>query len=397
MLNLLIKKMAFFTLVLFYCQLIIASELNLHLSDFENKWSGEYTEQNSQHSIYSYKAYVVSNEAPSYIEKRFNTPVDFNRKFVRVKFKVNDLKKLSGIELRLTSSEEGYDHFFAIPVPFFTDPDFNTVQSNAWMEYTFTMGEANIYGTPDLTNIIRLGFYLGGEEVDIEFRSISIEDAVFDSIISFTWDDGYDDHLLAAEIMGKYGLKGTAYLMPRQIGQENYLKVADILRMRDEFDWGLSSHHKIPIVNFPYEELALELKYTIDFLANWVPRKEAMHFAYPLGKQSRTLTLPQIKKSFLTARLAGGGAETLPPADWHMLRAFNVMPNLSPADLIARVKKAKEQGEWLILMFHYLTDEENPSNPLAYNTQKFEEFCQLVQDENSLVLPVHEVYEAFSL
>ncbi len=367
------------------------------LSSFENKWSGSFDEIKKGELTRAFQANVISREEPSYIEHRFENPISLNRKFIRVKFRVDKLSKLSGMELRFTSEESGYNDFFAIPVPLFTDRDFNSVQDNAWVEHTFTMGEVVTYGNPDLNQIVRLGFYLGGVEVKIDFRSIEIEEAEFESIVSFTWDDGYDDHYLAAQIMGKYNLRGTAYLMPRQLGQKNYLTLDQVREMKETYGWGISSHHKIPIVEFTYADLSKEIDYTLEYLTDFTYREETEHFAYPLGKQNRVETLPLIRQKFKTARLAGGGAETLPPSDWHMLRTFNVMPHISPEELIQRVKVAREQGEWLILMFHYLSEEENPENPLAYNIQKFEEFCKLVEQEKSLVLPVDEVYEAFSL
>ncbi len=386
-------------LSLFFITCFGAAAMNIPLSEFQNKWSGTFTEQKSGSITRSYQAYVQGADLPSYIEKTFEEPISLDRKFVRVKFRVNELSKLSGMELRLTSQAQGYSDFFAIPIPLFTDRDFNTVQDNAWIEYTFTMGEVITHGNPDINNIVRLGFYLGGNEVKIDFRSIEIEEAHFESVVSFTWDDGYDDHFLAAQIMGKYGINGTAYLMPRQIGLKNYLTQEQVHQMEHTYDWGISSHHKIPIVDFTYPALSKEMDYTIEYLTSIfnVSQEEVAHFAYPLGKQSRVETLPLIRQKFRTARLAGGGAETLPPGDWHMLRAFNVMPHISPQELIERVKKAREQGEWLILMFHYLSEEKNPENPLSYNIEKFEEFCRLIKEEGSLVLPVHQVYEAFEL
>jgi peptidoglycan/xylan/chitin deacetylase (PgdA/CDA1 family) len=213
--------------------------------------------------------------------------------------------------------------------------------------------------------------------------------------VTFTFDDGYDDHYLAAEIMSKYELAGTAYLMPRQINQKNYLTENQVRDLKEKYQWDLSSHHKIPILDFTYEELSKEMDFTKKYLENFDAHKEARHFAYPLGKQSRHSTLPLIRRKFDTARIAGGGAETLPPADWHMLRTFNVMPHISPRELMERVKKAEENGEWLILMFHYITEEENPVDPLAYNKDKFEEFCQLLDENTSLVLTINDVFKAF--
>jgi len=381
-------------LIFFIISLSLRAE-TLPLWDFHNKWSGSFSQAEGDSGQQVYRALINSNTEPLYIEEVFESPRSFNKKFVKVKLKVSDLQKLSGIELRLSSDPTGYENFFAIPIPLFTDIDFNTVQTNSWMTYTFTMGEAIVHGTPKLDQIIRLGFYIGGEELSIDFESISIEEPIGEAIVSFTFDDGYDDHYLAAQIMSDYGFSGTAYLMPRQVNQKNYLTTEQILEMKNIYGWDLSAHHKIPIVDFEYQELDNEMNYTLGYLNALGSEEEALHFAYPLGKQDRHTTLPLMRRTFDSARIAGGGAETLPPSDWHMLRTLNVLPSISPQDLIQRIKKAREQGEWLILMFHYLTDEKAPSNPLAYNTEKFREFCELLQIENPLVLTVNQVHKAF--
>ena len=374
---------------------LIAPVMGLELSNFKNKWSGDFRHKILRGDGPVSRASIIGNEFPSYIETTFEDGFSFREKFVKVVLRVSDLSKLSGIELRLSSEESGYSDFLAIPIPLFTDPDFNTIQSDSWVTYTFTLGEAVVHGNPNLDKIKRLGFYLGGKGIFIDFKSVEIKEAFPQSIVSFTFDDGYDDHYVAAEIMNKYDFAGTAYLMPRQFNQKNYLNEQQVRDLQDIFGWDLSSHHKIPILEFSSKNLEEEFEYTIDYLSGLGAYREARHFAYPLGKQSRKSTLPIVKRIFDTARIAGGGAETLPPADWHMLRTFNVMPHFSPAELFERVKKAREHGEWLILMFHYLTDEENPVNPLAYNTKKFEEFCQLLKEDETLVLTVNDVFEAF--
>jgi hypothetical protein len=361
------------------------------MDSFENKWSGHFSMyvDESDQSIYS--AMVVGKNSPSYIETTFDTPISVDRKFVKVVFRVSDLDKLTGLELRLSSDPVGYNNFLSIPVPLFTDKNFNIIQSNAWVTYTFTMGEGRPIGKPDLTQVKRMGFYLGGEFVDVDFKSIEVLEANYESVVTLTFDDSYDDHFLAAEIMDQYGFAGTAYVMPREVGLENYLTEDQLEQMREAFGWDLSSHHKTPIIDFSYKDLELEMGYTIGYLAQKGTPSAAKHFAYPLGRQSRKTTLPLIRKMFSSARLAGGGAETLPPGDWHMLRTFNVMPTMSPEDIMERVVKAREQGEWLILMFHYLTPEHTPLDPLYYNIEQFNRLCEMLSLSESKVLTVDQV------
>ncbi len=363
----------------------------IDLSELKNMWSGSYGPSDGK----DYLARISSHQEPSYIEKKFSAARSFDRKFVRLKFKVSNLERLSGIELRLSSDESGYENFFKVSIPLFTDKAFNIIQSESWITYTFPMGEAIAQGEPNLHNIHRLGFYLGGEKLDIELRELSIEESFPHSMVTFTFDDSYDDHFIAAEIMAKYNMRGTAYIMPREINQENYLTTSQLRIMKEDLAWDISSHHKTPITYFDYHELDNEFNYTLGYLNAIGSTDDAFHFAYPLGKQDRKLTLPLVRRTFNSARIAGGGAETLPPADWHMLRTFNVMPHNSPKEILERAKLARDQGEWLILMFHYLTPEKNPENPLAYNVEDFEELCRLFEEEGLDIMTVNDVYREF--
>jgi peptidoglycan/xylan/chitin deacetylase (PgdA/CDA1 family) len=390
------KSYSIITLLLCFIGLQSIAAKPLNLGEFKNMWSGQYVPTLYNNVVNHYQLKVKDTSSPAYIQKIFTDTVSLKKKFIRVRLKVNDLKSLQGIELRFTSSEEGYDNFYAISIPTFTDHDFNNIQSDSWMDYTFTLGEAVIHGKPNIDAIKRIGFYVAGQNLNVSFKSISIEDALVPAIVSFTFDDGYKDQRLAADIMAKYLIPGTAYIMPDQIGNNEYLTVEDLKVMKNDYLWGLSSHHIDPILKFTIDELDTVITNIFDFIYKNGGNEEARHFAYPLGKQNRKLTLPLIRKRFLSARLAGGGAETLPPSDWHMLRTFNVMPSTTPEIIMKRIKLAQENNEWLILMFHRFTNDKNPTDPLVYNLDEFEKLCKMIFDDYITVLPVHQVYEAFN-
>ncbi|MCR9205634.1 MAG: hypothetical protein NXH75_13705, partial [Halobacteriovoraceae bacterium] len=143
-------------IIVLFSLLNTISAKDLSLETFKNKWSGSFAKENSSRDGEVYRAHIQGSDFPSYIEKTFSPEISFREKFLKVVFKVSDLSKLSGIELRLSSEESGYENFYAVPIPLFTDKDFNTIQSDAWVTYTFTMGEARVHGEPDIDNIVRL-------------------------------------------------------------------------------------------------------------------------------------------------------------------------------------------------------------------------------------------------
>ncbi len=334
-------------LFLVFCFPWICDAVELSTNDLNSLWSGvlEKGVQSADRSESFSRLLTAPSEGPSYIATQFQTPVSLVGQYVRVKMRINSIESWGGIELRLSSDSNGsFENFMSIAIPFYSDTEFNILQEDQWAEITLSLGEAVIHGSPDVQNISSLGFYVAGQQNQdpfvVDFKDLKIEPAVLPAVVSMTFDDGYADHYQAAKIMHQYGLRGTAYVMTREIDQDGYLTSAQLQEMAQAMGWAISSHHKIPITEFTNNELEAEIDQTFNFLENLGLSRSVPHFAYPLGKQSRQTTLPSIRNRFLTARIAGGGAETLPPSDWHMLRTYNVTPDKTPAMILERVAKA---------------------------------------------------------
>jgi len=97
---------------------------------------------------------------------------------------------------------------------------------------------------------------------------------------------------------------------------------------------------------------------------------------------------------FATARLAGSGPETLPPADPHLLRAFNVTDSTTPEQVGAAAQRARDNHEWLILMFHHLV--EAPAQSTDYRLSDFAKLLDEVAASGIRVAPVSEVAASFA-
>jgi hypothetical protein len=119
-----------------------------------------------------------------------------------------------------------------------------------------------------------------------------------------------------------------------------------------------------------------------------------MHLAYPLGKQEPRRVRPAVRHIFQTARIAGGGPETLPPADPHLLRAVNVVDVMKPEEVGAAARRAVEHREWLILMFHHLV--ETPAQSTDYAMASFARVLDEIARSGIRVQPVTEVWEGLA-
>ena len=63
------------------------------------------------------------------------------------------------------------------------------------------------------------------------------------------------------------------------------------------------------------------------------------------------------------------GSGTLPPADPHLLRVYNVTDTTTPQAVGEAARQARENKEWLILMLHYLV--EDPKIDIEYSIENF--------------------------
>ncbi len=211
-------------------------------------------------------------------------------------------------------------------------------------------------------------------------------------MLSFTFDDGYDEHYTAAELMAPYGFRGTAYVIPDSIGDEGYVTMHDLVDMQDTFGWDIAAHHAIPFTDMRPAQLENSILATLRYLRSNQFTRAAGHLAYPLGKQNTALVRPMVRKHFTTARIAASGPETLPPADPHLLRTYNVVTATTPAELKAAAEQAIENKQWLILMFHWLVDD--PQYDTQYSIKDFKKVLAKIKQTGIRVLPLTEAWEA---
>jgi hypothetical protein len=321
----------------------------------------------------------------------YHPPLDLTGKFVKIRLKVDDLSRLGGIELRLSSDGFG-SSFFAWSVPLYADASFNMVQDGTWTPLTFSLGTARVVGTPERTAIDGIGLYFaddGKDPIRVEWAGLSALDAPAEGCLSFTFDDGTRSHWeIAAPEMERFGFRGTAYVMPDQIGKPGYLTLGEISELRDRYHWDVAAHHAIPFTDFSPAELETSILGVQQYLREQGFAAGAAHLAYPLGRQDPKIVRPAVRKHFATARLASAGPETLPPADPHLLRAVNVLDTTTPEELGAIARRAREHGEWAILMFHHLR--ESTESELDYSVERFRRALKLIDESGVRVLPVSE-------
>ncbi len=312
---------------------------------------------------------------------------------LRTWIRVSNLAHLSGLELRLTSSrfDEGTAAF---PIPLFSDAPFNVVQPGTWTPVSFSLGTARVEGAVDLQNVRAVGLYFadrGQGGVEVAWTGLTAVQRASEGFLSFTFDDGTDDHAtIAAPAMHAHGFRGTAYVMPAQVGEEGFVTAKQLEGLGGRYGWDVAAHHATPFTEMSELELEREIQDVQGYLRGRGFRADG-HLAYPLGRQEPRVVRPIVRKHFATARVAGAGPETIPVADRHLLRAVNVLDTTTPAEIGAIARRAKEHGEWAILMFHVLNGD--PRIEIEYAVDDFEKALVEIERSGVTVLPVSEVWE----
>lgn len=364
---------------------------------FAPMWPGGTVEQGRSDGLPWLRVVTDGQAGGTFVANvRPYTPrLDFTGKYVKIWVKIDDLSKLGGMEFRL-SSDRFASSYYAFSFPLFDDEDFNVVREGVWTTLTFSFGQARVEGRPDRASLDTIGWYVAdrGEDAPLTayWGGLSAVDEAEEGVLSFTFDDGYDDHYMAAQMMAPYGFAGTAYIIPEAIGQNDYMNLHQVVTLQERYGWDVAAHHKTPFTEMRPDELESSILGVQRYLVENEFLKGVRHLAYPLGRQNTELVRPMVRKHFTSARVAASGPETLPPADPHLLRTYNVTNETDPRDVGRAARIARENGEWLILMFHFVV--EDPAYSTQYSIKDFEKVLKEVKASGIRVMPLVDVFEA---
>lgn len=309
------------------------------------------------------------------------------KKNLRINFNVNSIASLQGVKFTLKNGTEQVGYF---EFPMFSDHAFGIIKSDLVTELTIPKSSITLTNKKNLVVDTIETYIAPKKNKELKFKVLSVTSQVKakKGKVSITFDDGYQTNLLASRLTSQRGLNATAYIIPQAIGQKDYLTDDNVNELLKN-GWALGSHEVTPVTEIKKDEVEKYLSQSVQKLNKKFNQKESSrHFAYPLGKTSKDVIL-KARKVFNSARIAGGGMETLPVGDRHRLRVINVFPHMNPETLYQKAKIAVDNGDWAIFMFHYLDDPSKGN--LNYSVKSFTQFLDLMKNLKDSVLPVHKV------
>jgi peptidoglycan-N-acetylglucosamine deacetylase len=202
--------------------------------------------------------------------------------------------------------------------------------------------------------------------------------------VSLTYDDALETQIRnAGPALEKHHLKATFFLTGESDSLKNQRKEWVALSLRGHELASHTMHHPCPrfhdwvpkgfaLEDYTLERLSKELDASIALVHELTSREEPLTFAYPCGDQyvgegsSRASYVPLIEAKFLAAR----GTETrvaMPGAF-----SFSQVPTADDTDrsgraLVEWVKKAEEQGGWVVFIFHGIGGQHIPTTLEAHD------------------------------
>ncbi len=135
------------------------------------------------------------------------------------------------------------------------------------------------------------------------------------SIVTTSWDDGSILDLKVAELLDKYGLKGTFY-MPRSLFAHP-LGRSNMIALDSRFEIGAHTLNHVDLTRVSPTEAKEEIEGSKNYLEDLLGHNVPM-FCYPSGKFTQNIKNTVRDSGFVAARTVNRGSLALPadPYEW---------------------------------------------------------------------------------
>lgn len=344
------------------------------------------------------------------LRKTFTNPIDFTGKYISAYVKFDNMMTNGSFELYL-ATDTTFSPYYKINIGnsgyFSTYPYIST---NTWTRVTVPWGSGTTVGVGtvprDQIKVVQLvvrdnpsgamNFWLGGLATIPEPSQ---------GIVSITMDDGWVTQFTKmAPVLSSYSIPATAYMIKETLdANSSYMTTAQAKALHDINGWELAGHALTNLTTLTTGQVDIDLLNSKNLLVqnNW--SDGADNFAYPNGAVSPDV-IARTGKQFRTGRTvmtqptsASPWMETLPPADPMKLRAVLMSPSVSTATVAGYIDRAKNDKQWLILIFHKMNDSVTTSDTLDYQVSSFTAICQYIKDSGIRTATVRDAMKMSSI
>lgn len=266
---------------------------------------------------------------------------------------------------------------------------FVNAPNNEWVDVVVPKSAWIIDGEVEWDKIDTILFVIadkGNKRVSAKITHIET-DVIADNTVgqvSITFDDGYADTKVGADILAKFGYAGTAFIDTDKIGQPGYLTKSQLIEMQ-LMGWDFGGHNIGKLSNMDSTHLTTHLDQTKGYLDQFGGSKI---YALPNGERNQHI-IDKIQKDFPYVFNIDGMANYATHLHRVNINRFSV-DNVTRVSLAKKwVDAAKNGREWVIINFHTLSDAMD--KPEDWSAEDLTELLQYIKLQNIPVVPVSQV------
>lgn len=357
----------------------------------------------------SMKMVTWGNGTACIVRKTTVSPaLDLTNKLITMWVKFNDT--VDPTDVRLTVTNNAFTDFLNYNMWGGSISSANYFKADSWYRITFSLTQTTQTGSPNLASInemqLRLVDSANGKAITMWINTIGIINKYDYPIISFTFDDGYQDQFTTAKpILDKYHYPATAYIITSDIGTSStFLNLAQLHQMQDVSRWDISAHTVThpDLTKLSSSQLMTEIHDPKIYLINNGFSKGADQLAYPFGAWNKTV-IDLESKYYKTARTIAevpltnghGVRETLPPGDYYRLRVVDWLNSTAVSTIENSIDQGIANNDWLIFELHHVVNSSATANTqiLASN---FQTVVDYINTKQVRVMTISQVLNDFS-
>ncbi len=294
---------------------------------------------------------------------------DMTGQLIKVWLEVDNLAAVSQIELRV--GDAALQNYYAFRLS--STQGQQWLADRQWVSFTLSWSPdaCAIVGTPNRADIRGIGVRVIDDAtgpVRLHFDGLALvpEPAAEypTGVLSFTFDDNWLDVVTqAAPPLARHAMGGTVYAIVDLVGKPQRATLDDLQRLQTG-GWDIAAHAFTSIhhdARFPTLAPSVVEDELVDTRA-WLMTNGFTafdHCAYPGGDFSNggTDITPIAARYFTTCRtIYQRQREAVPPADPMKLRVLYVTSGTTLETVTTAVDHARDNHEWIILVFHKLVD-----------------------------------------
>jgi peptidoglycan/xylan/chitin deacetylase (PgdA/CDA1 family) len=326
--------------------------------------------------------------------------IDFTGKVAQLWLKVEDVEHLGELQVQLGDSNLANAFVFDLR----SGQSRQWISEGDWVSVAIPWQPIQTAGTPNRAHITDVMVRVADDRVGRVTLHLNGVALVAEAaphyprgVVTFTFDDGFAaQSQVAAPILAAHQFPATAYVIVDRIDKDSHMTLADLHTLSDA-GWDIAAHaftqvdHALNFTELSDTEVEDDMVNTRAWLiAQGFGGYD--HCAYPSGEFTNSV-LATAGKYFTSCRtIYAGQQELFPPSDSRRLRVGYITSSVPLSVAQEYVEEARENHEWLILVFHKLVD----GTPAASTEWRTSDFQALVDQVAASGLPVATVSDVYA-